>query len=153
MSRVALIAIISLLCVSCAPHRAVSTSQRDSVRVEVVERQVVVRDTVVVSIPRIEQSQEVLCDESTLQNEYAISQARIMPDGLLFHSLATLPQQIHKPIASPVTLRDSVIYRERVTRQIVEVERQLTAWQRLAISGFNFLLLFFVGLLLLRLKI
>ncbi len=149
MSRVALLVFIVLFAASCATRRTVSLSQQDSVRVEVVERREVVHDTVRISIPHLEQQREVLCDSSILCNQFALSEARILPNGVLHHTLATLPQQIAEPIALPVTLRDSVVYRERLVRQIVEVERELTAWQRLAISGFYFLLLLFFSLILL----
>ncbi|MFI3323555.1 MAG: hypothetical protein SNI45_02590 [Rikenellaceae bacterium] len=149
MSRVALLLFASLLAVSCAARRVASLSQQDSVRIEVVERREIVHDTVRISIPHLEQQREVQCDSSILCNQFATSEARILPDGALHHTLATLPQQIVEPIALPVTLRDSVVYRERLVREVVEVERELTAWQRLAISGFYFLLLLLLSLILL----
>lgn len=139
-----------LLLSSCAACRKLSGAlERDSVRVEVVEREVVVRDTVLLEIPRLEERQTLRCDTSLLENRYARSEARILPGGDLYHSLSTIPQSLAKPIAVEVKVRDSIVFRDRLLRQVVEMKRELTPWQRFAISGFYFMLLLFVSLLLL----
>ncbi len=145
MSRVVIL-LLGLLCtMGCATPRHLTTANSDSLRVEVVRREVVVHDTVLISLPAVEERQTVRCDTSLLVNDYARSEARIMPDGELFHSLASLPKPIVHPVSMAVELRDSIVYRERLVREVVEVERELTAWQQFSIYGFYLLLLVFVA--------
>ncbi len=133
----------------CGTTGGVISKNNDSTRVEIVERRVVVRDTITVLIPKEVERVKVLQDSSFLINSYSSSQAIISPDGTLFHSLETLEQELTWPISSDVTVRDSVVYRERVVTQIVERERELSGWQQFQISGFYLLLLAVVALLLL----
>ncbi|MFR9522969.1 MAG: hypothetical protein SNH94_00150 [Rikenellaceae bacterium] len=139
--RTASVALIIALGIGCAPIRPVATSQRDSVRIETVTRDVVIRDTVHVAIPQIVERVTVRRDSSLLQNEFARSAAVVLGDGALFHSLETIPRQLSHPVESVVEVRDSIIYKERVMSQTIEVERQLTRWQRGQIWGFWLLLL------------
>ena len=77
---------------------------------------------------------------SHLETSFAASDARINPDGSLFHSLANKPQKRPEPIEKDVIYRDSIIYRDRVNTEIVEVERKLTWWQQTKMRGFWLLL-------------
>ena len=102
---------------------------RDSTRVEVRVVEKIVRDTAWVELPVIIEKRTTLDTASTLENKYAKSEA-VVSGGVLVHSLAT------KPVREPVTVetkeivRDSIVYRDRVQTQTVEVEKKLTAWQR-----------------------
>lgn len=146
-----LVIILSLLC-SCASTKVVAAKQTDSLRVQIVERLVVVRDTVEVEIPKIVEKALVMQDTSYLSNQYARSEARIQPDGGLFHSLETIPQTITKEVEVAATVRDSIVYRDREIITTLEVPRELTAWQRFRLSGFWVLLLIGVAYTLIKIK-
>ena len=75
---------------------------------------------------------------SHLENDYALSDARINPDGSLYHDLKTKPQEKPVPIEKPVERKDSIIYRTQyIDREVtVEVERELSWWEKTQIYGF-----------------
>ncbi|MFI3317435.1 MAG: hypothetical protein SNF93_07775 [Rikenellaceae bacterium] len=129
-------ALVMMIFASCSASRHLAASQSDSIRIEVVERRVTIHDTVQIEIPQIEERVVVRQDSSTLSNYLAHSTAIIQPDGALFHSLQTNAQKITHPTSKDVVVRDSIIFRERIVRQVVEVPRELTRWQQLQIWGF-----------------
>lgn len=130
-----------LLC-GCATQRKAApvieqaTSTSDSVRVEYRERVVFVPDTLYVEIPAQVAERETRDSLSTLENDYAVSTARITPDGLLFHNLLTKPQAIAAPFDKPVVERDTreshtSAKEEAKTETITEyVERDYTWWDK-----------------------
>lgn len=120
---------------SCCPCRHLATGTTDSTRVEVRERIVKVRDTVVVELPA--ERVEVITPDttSTVQTSTAISTATVS-GGVLTHSIENKQMAIRKPTEVRVELRDSIIYRDRQTTEIVEVERELTWWQRFRLDAF-----------------
>ena len=125
---------------ACCPCRHLSTSTDDSIRVETVVRYERVLDTVYIDVP-VEIVRETVRDTiSHLETSFAASDARINPVGSLFHSLANKPQKRPEPIEKDVIYRDSIIYRDRVNTEIVEVERKLTWWQQTKMRGFWLLL-------------
>lgn len=137
-----IILIIILVAVSaCSPCRHLTTSTKDSVRVEVRTRTEFVMDTVYRDIPA--QSEKVTTRDtmSHLENSYSESDARINTDGSLFHSLSTKPRREPIPIDRPVEYRDSIVYRDKAVDRIVQVERELSWWQKTQIRGFWALLI------------
>lgn len=122
----------------CCHNRVVATTTTDSVRVDVVERIVEVRDTAYIEVERDEQSVVVRDTTSTLSNRWATSRASIDTLGFLHHSLLTTPQTIAEPctIFVPVadTTRTRILHRTDIV--IREVERELTWWQQMQIKGF-----------------
>lgn len=148
MGKVAFISLIALCLTACSPCRSVITSEtaQDSVRVEVRERVVYVPDTITVEIPAQSSERTTADSLSFLENEYAESTARVNPDGTLFHDLKTKPQVKPVPIDRPVEYRDSIVYRDRFRDRTntVEVERDLTWWEKTRIYGFYGLLIFFL---------
>ncbi len=128
--------IICALFVGCCPCRHLTTSTRDSVRVETVIRTERVPDTVFVEVP-VEAIRQVVRDTAShLETSFAVSNAQINPDGSLFHSLENIPQKRPVPIEKEIVYRDSVVYRDRTDTKIVEVARPLTWWQQTQIRGF-----------------
>lgn len=123
----------------CCPCRHLTTATADSTRVEVRERIVKVRDTVVVELPA--ERVEIITPDttSTVQTSIATSTATVS-DGVLTHSIENKTGSIRKPTEVRVEVRDSIIYRDRKTTKVVEVERELTAWQRFRLDGFWVLL-------------
>ncbi len=113
--------------------------KKDSViiRKEYIER----IDTAYITITK--QIQQVLEDTaSVLDNDYCISEAKITPDGFLYHSLETKPQQKPVPVKSTKTVRDTTIYKEKEVyiKDTVPVEREFTKWELVRLHGFWYML-------------
>lgn len=121
---------------SCCPARRIATSIHDSIRVEVRTRTEYHRDTIIREIPIISEKITTWDTTSHLENFYAESDARINPDGTLFHALATKPRQELIPIDRPVQYRDSIVYRDKVVKETVHVQKELSWWQKTQIKGF-----------------
>ncbi len=143
---------------SCRPCKHIVSETKDSVRVEVRTNTVYVPDTVYVEIPA--QSAEVTVKDSTshLENDYAVSDARINPDGTLSHSLATKPQNISAEFEKPIDTNDSIVYRylkkteKKTETKYVEVEKKLYWWQTGLIWLGGTFLVFGVGWLVFKFR-
>lgn len=141
MRNLLFILIWAVVMSSCSTSRHLATSSKDSVRVEIRTRTEYVRDTIIREIPAISEAVTTRDTVSHLENFYAQSDARINSDGTLFHSLATKPQKEPIPIDKPIQYRDSIVYRDKVVKDIVQVERELSWWQKTQMKGFWVLLL------------
>ncbi len=133
-------------CAGCGTSRKlISTTQQDSVRVEIVERFVTIRDTVAVEIPSEKTSAIVPTDSTSyLENSVAESTASVK-NGLLSHSLNTKPVTLEKEVESQVAVRDSIVYKEVKITDYIEVPRDLTWWQETRMRGFWILLMVVLG--------
>lgn len=138
--KTSLLIILLAVMTACCPCRHLATSARDSVRVETVVRTERISDTVFVEVPVERERQTVRDTTSHLETSFAVSVARINPDGALFHSLENKPQNRPVPTEKEVIYRDSIIYHDRTNIEIVEVERKLTWWQQTKMKGFWVLL-------------
>lgn len=136
MKRLIYIFLLVPLMYGCAPCRQLSTNSKDSVRIEYRTRIEYVKDTVLVEIPQ--QSEKVTTRDTTshLENDYALSDARINGDGTLTHSLATKPQKKPVPVQKQIEYRDSIVYQDRAVEKVVQVEKDLSWWQQTQIRGF-----------------
>ena len=134
-------AAIFLLC-SCGAgkHLPVQTEQKDSVRVEVRKETKYIRDTVFLTIPSQSAENTTRDTSSHLETDYAESDARINPDGTLYHSLRNTAQKKPVPVDVPTTQKDSIVYRDKLIYETVEVERDLTGWQKWQMRSFWILL-------------
>ena len=101
----------------------------DSTRVEVRYETVTVHDTAYVELPVIIEKIQTLDTTSTLENDYARSEATVTA-SILKHSLETKPAQLPVPVEKEIVYRDSIVFRDRVVTEVKEVERQLTFWQQ-----------------------
>lgn len=135
MKQLLILIAVLVVTTACCPCRSLTSTTADSVRIETVVRTEFVKDTVYIDVPR-EREVQVVADSSHLETEYARSDARILMDGRLFHSLENKVQKRPVEVQTRIEYRDSVVYRDRVQRELVEVERALTAWQRLQMTGF-----------------
>lgn len=126
----------ALALVGCCHNRVVATTTTDSVRVDVVERIVEVRDTAYIEVGRDEQRVVVRDTTSTLSNRWATSRASIDTLGFLHHSLLTTPQTIAEPCTIFVPVADTTRTRILLRTDIVEIVRELTWWQQTQIKGF-----------------
>lgn len=119
----------------------VYVNNNDSTYTETHTRIEYVKDTLWYTIPG-QKAENTARDSSHLENDYAVSDARIMPDGTLRHTLETKEQE--KPIVfdKPVESKDSVIYKYRTRTDVmtVEVEKPLTWWQKFRLEAFWWLL-------------
>lgn len=144
------VAIIIVLCVfaifgSCKSQNNIVTEHkaRDSIRVDVRYKTIIVPDTVFIEIPAQTSERTTADSTSHLENDYATSDARINPDGTMFHLLATKPHKKPVEVDKKIEQRDSIVYVEKSNtetgQQIVEVERQLSWWEKTSIYGFYLL--------------
>lgn len=119
----------------------------DSTKVEVRTETVIEKDTVFVELPRVVERVAVQDTTSHLENEFALSDARIS-GGVLKHSLETKPVKMPAVVDKQIVYRDSVVFRDRVQTVTVEVEKKLTGWQqaKLRVGGFCFFAVILIGL-------
>lgn len=101
----------------------------DSTKVEVRTETVTVHDTAYVELPVIIEKVATLDTTSTLENKFARSEASVSA-GILSHTLETKPVQLPILVETKIVYKDSLVYRDRVQTQTVEVEKKLTAWQQ-----------------------
>ena len=121
-----ILVLFSLLCVACSSLKQVTPTERvvTETRIETVYQ----TDTVLLEIPKIVEKVVTKDTVSVLENDYAKSQA-VVTDGLLAHSLETKPVQKPVEVQTKIVYRDSVIVKDNVIIQTVEVEKELTGWQ------------------------
>ncbi len=131
-----------LLLTSCGAgkHLPTQTEQRDSVRVEVRKETKYIKDTVFLTVPAQSAENTTRDTSSHLETDYAESDARIAPDGTLHHTLRNKEQEKPVPVDVPVTQKDSIVYRDKFIYETVEVERELTGWQKWQLRSFWILL-------------
>ena len=101
----------------------------DSTKVEVRTETVTVHDTAYVELPVIIEKVATLDTTSALENKFARSEASVSA-GILSHTLETKPVQLPVQVETKIVYKDSLVYRDRVQTQTVEVEKKLTAWQQ-----------------------
>ena len=121
-----ILVLFSLLCVACGSVKQVTPTERVvmETRIETVYQ----TDTVLLEIPKIVEKVVTKDTVSVLENDYAKSQA-VVTDGLLAHSLETKSVQKPVEVQTKIVYRDSVIVKDNVIVQTVEVEKELTGWQ------------------------
>ena len=142
-----LLPLLLLLAASACSTVRQLPSVTDSTKVEVRVVEKIVRDTAYVELPVIVEKVATLDTASVLENKYAKSEASVS-GGVLTHSLATKP--VREPVAVEYqeVVRDSIVYRDRIETQTVEVERKLTWWQTLKMkAGGLFLLIALIGII------
>ena len=139
------IAIVMLLFSSCRTGKIVVVEGKDSIRIEERVREIKVTDTLFVAVPMQKESTTVRDSTSHLENDYAVSDARVNPDGSLSHSLETKPRTDTLSREVGVQVRDSIIYREKVVPKIVPVEKELNWFTQMRIWLGNVMLVLISG--------
>ena len=124
----------------CRAVRYVPVESRDSVRVEVRERTVRLRDTVWMEIPVLVERRETRDSVSHLENDYAVSDARVDEEGRLFHDLRTKAGRLPVVTEPEVNVRDTTVWRARAVMVPYPVERELTGWARWQMEAGGFAL-------------
>ena len=136
--------LLALGVVACGTVRPVTGV--DSTKVEVHTETVIQHDTAYVELPVIVEKVATLDTTSTLENTYAKSEA-VVTAGILHHSLETKPVSIPVKVETKTVYRDSLVFRDRVQTQTVEVEKKLNWWQKLKLKvGGLFLILTLIGI-------
>ena len=138
--RFALPLLLLLAASACGTVRTLPVQDSTRVEVKVVEK--IVKDTAWFELPVIVEKVATLDTASALENKYAKSEA-VVSGGVLHHSLQT------KPVREPVSIeykeivRDSIVYRDRVVREDVYIEKPLSLWQsfRMRLGGFTLILI------------
>ena len=120
--------IFAFLLSACGVVRPVLDQDNTKVEVKVVEK--IVKDTAWLELPVIIEKRATLDTASTLENKYAKSEASVS-GGVLHHSLQTKPVREPVEVQIKEIVRDSIIFRDRIQTQTVEVEKKLSWWQRL----------------------
>lgn len=125
----------------CGPCRSLTSSTADTTRIETVVRTEFIKDTVYLEIPKEIVREVVFSDSSLLRTEMAVSEAKILSDGRLYHSLENVAQKRPFEVKKEIEYRDSIVYRDRTVKEEVEVlvEKPLSGWHRFQMSGFWFL--------------
>ena len=147
------IAIVLLLFSSCRTGKVVVVEAKDSIRIEERLRYVPVVDTFFTEVPPQSSERTTADSTSHLENDYAVSDARIMIDGSLYHSLETKPRTDTLTQELSVQAKDSIIYREKVVPKIVPVEKGLSDWQKIQIRGFWIFLILTSVYIIIRKKV
>ena len=129
--RTSAILLFTLFLTACGTARPVLSS--DNTKVEVRVEREIVRDTAWVELPVIVEKVATLDTASVLENKYAKSEA-FVSGGVLHHSLQTKPVREPVSVQKEIVYRDSLVYRDRVEVQTVEVEKELTRWQTLKLK-------------------
>ena len=136
--------LLALGVVACGTVRPVTGV--DSTKVEVHTETIIQHDTAYVELPVIVEKVATLDTTSTLENTYAKSEA-VVTAGILHHSLETKPVSIPVKVETKTVYRDSLVFRDRVQTQTVEVEKKLNWWQKLKLkAGGLFLILTLIGI-------
>lgn len=139
MRKLIIIVFIAILLTSCGSsrHAATSIETHDSTKVEVRTERIEHIDTVYVELPR--QVERIVTQDTTsrLENDYAVSEARVEA-GMLHHTLETKAAKIPIPVKSTIEKKDSITTNSKaeVEKEKVYIEKELTAWQRFRLRGF-----------------
>lgn len=145
MKKIIILLITALILIGCSTSRRLEIlpHQQDSTHVEVRKEIIYVTDTVYFEIPEQKSERTTADSTSHLENDYATSNARINPDGSLYHDLNTKPQDISKEVQTPVERSDSIVYRykDKIVIETVEVEKELSWWEKTCIKWFPYLLI------------
>ena len=137
----------ALLLSACGVARPVLEADNTKVEVKTVVERVV--DTAYLELPVIVEKVATLDTASVLENKYAKS-AALVSGGVLTHSLETKPVREPVRVETKIVNRDSIVFRDRIQTQTVEVEKKLSGWQqaKLRVGGFCFFLVILIGLYL-----
>ena len=119
--------VLLLAAFACSTVRRLPST--DSTKVEVRTETVMVHDTAYVELPVIIEKVATLDTTSTLENKFARSEASVSA-GILSHPLEIKPVQLPVQVETKIVYKDSLVYRDRVQTQTVEVEKKLTTWQQ-----------------------
>lgn len=133
MNRKYVLPIMAFMVASCGPAKVVQDYQKDSV-VTVIKDTTIYRDSIIYVKIEAEKDSAVLPDTDTsrLSTRFAESEAYVS-NGQLHHSLrnkseALIPIETKIPIT--IHFESKATLRDKRTVEVVEVEKQLSRWQK-----------------------
>lgn len=133
MDRKYVLPIMAFMVASCGPAKVVQDYQKDSV-VTVIKDTTIYRDSIIYVKIEAEKDSAVLPDTDTsrLSTRFAESEAYVS-NGQLHHSLrnkseALIPIETKIPIT--IHFESKATLRDKRTVEVVEVEKQLSRWQK-----------------------
>lgn len=133
MNRKYVLPIMAFMVASCGPAKVVQDYQKDSV-VTVIKDTTIYRDSIIYVKIEAEKDSAVLPDTDTskLSTRFAESEAYVS-NGQLHHSLrnkseALIPIETKIPIT--IHFESKATIRDKRTVEVVEVEKQLSRWQK-----------------------
>lgn len=131
------ICIIITLLAGCTSMKYVPVYLRnDSVRTVVKTETVYEKDTAYIEIPR-QTAERITKDTiSSLENDFAVSDAWITSDGTLHHTLATKEQELPFEYDKKIERTDSTSTKQGTTTILKTVEKELSWCQQTQIYGF-----------------
>ena len=118
--------LFSVLCVACSVVKQAAPSE--NIRIETRIERVFETDSVFLEIPVQVEKVQTMDTVSFLENEFAKSSAAVSK-GILSHTLETKPISKLVEIKKEIVYRDSIIVKDNVIIQTIEVEKPLTGWQ------------------------
>lgn len=137
MLTVLALLILITTCSCWSSRQTVREKETNDEKVRIEYREIIRTDTVTVQLPaeRIEVTRR---DSSHLETNLAASDARILPDGTIYHTIRNKPFTPKIPVQNTdrEIIRDSIVYQ---TKEIpYPVEKELTRWQkfRMDIGGY-----------------
>lgn len=129
--------VASITLVGCKSYRGASPS----VEIRTSERIVTKMDTIYVEIPQHISIHTSSDSVSVLEDDFAVSEAIINPDGTLTHTLQSKPHQIPVEVESKIVYKDSIAVIEKPTPIPAEKRTaKLSAWDRFRIKAFGVVL-------------
>ena len=137
--RIAFGLLVALLVLPACSRKVVEPTIVERERIITNTRTEYITDTVFADIPAQTAEAVVLDSISVLENEYAITTARIQSNGTLYHTLATKPQRVPVQHQTPVVYKDSIVYKDKQVQVPYPVEKKLTKWQQAKVDYFGWL--------------
>lgn len=150
--NVLLILLFLIMPFSCCSKRMLSTSNRDSVRIETKIRTEYIKDTVIFEVPIEVKQNKVKDTVSILETSLAYSKAEIDSSGYLHHLLQNKEKNVTILTQKKVIYKDSIVYRDKLVENVVEVPRELTNWQQIRLNGFWILLAIFLAFSIIKIR-
>lgn len=131
-----IIVVAALLLSGCKAAQCVIAEEHEKIRIVTHTELIPVLATFKVPAASVERL--VKDSSSHLETDFAKSDARINPDGSLYHSLENKEQTIPQEVEVEIEYRDTTIYKEKTVP--VPVEKELTKGQKFRLNGFWVLL-------------
>lgn len=137
MLTVLALLILMTTCSCWSSRQTVREKETNDEKVRIEYREIIRTDTVTVQLPA-ERIEVIRRDSSHLETNLAASDARIQPDGTIYHTLRNklFTPKIEVQYKDREIIRDSIVYQ---TKEIpYPVEKELTRWQkfRMDIGGY-----------------
>ena len=147
MLTVLALLILMTTCSCWSSRQTVREKESNDERVRIECREIIRIDSVPVQLPA-ERIEVIRRDSSHLETDLAVSDARILPDGTIYHTIRNKPFTPKIPVQNTdrETIRDSIVYQ---TKEIpYPVEKELTHWQKFRMDVGGYAVFALLGILI-----